>query len=59
MVPISAQKPFAKNKDNGLSKYSFRGLAHIRKAISIKVLSKEFLSLSTWLPSQLIDHKAY
>ena len=26
MAFISAQKPFAKNNDNGLGKYSFKGL---------------------------------
>ena len=33
MASISAQKPFAKNKDSGLGKYSFKCLAVIRKYI--------------------------
>ena len=34
MASTSTQKPFAKNKDSGLGKYSFKSLALIRNTLS-------------------------
>jgi len=34
MASISTQKPFTKNKDNGPSKYSFKGMALTTNTIS-------------------------
>ena len=56
MASISTQKLFAKNKDNGLSKYSFKDMALVRNTIS---RSCRRVFVSKWLPLHLIDHKAY